>query len=94
MLRRLQGSGAQLTAAEDWPAVPAPTESNWREAIRSLHQLNDQLRDAVLRFSPLQLDQPLVAESPYTAYTQFIGVTQHDLYHAGQITLLKKAAHT
>jgi mannose-6-phosphate isomerase-like protein (cupin superfamily) len=27
----------------------------------------------------------------YTAYTQFIGITQHDLYHAGQIVLLKKA---
>jgi hypothetical protein len=29
---------------------------------------------------------------PYTAYTQFIGTTQHDLYHAGQIVLLKKTA--
>jgi len=37
------------------------------------------------------LDQPLVSETPYTAYTQFIGVTQHNLYHAGQMALLKKA---
>jgi hypothetical protein len=33
----------------------------------------------------------LVPEAPFTAYTQFIGVTQHGLYHAGQIALLKKA---
>jgi hypothetical protein len=28
---------------------------------------------------------------PYSAYTQFIGITQHNLYHAGQIALLKRA---
>ena len=38
-----------------------------------------------------RLDDPLVPEAPYTAYTQFIGVTQHNLYHAGQIALLKRA---
>jgi hypothetical protein len=27
----------------------------------------------------------------YTAHTQFIGLTQHDLYHAGQIAILRKA---
>jgi hypothetical protein len=36
----------------------------------------------------------LVAQPPYTAYTQFIGITQHDAYHAGQIALLKKALQT
>jgi len=38
-----------------------------------------------------QLDDPLVPEVPYTAYTQFIRVTQHQPYHAGQIALLKRA---
>jgi len=27
----------------------------------------------------------------YSAYIQFCGTPQHDLYHAGQIILLKKA---
>ena len=26
-----------------------------------------------------------------SAYEQFVGVTQHDLYHAGQIVLLRRA---
>jgi Glyoxalase/Bleomycin resistance protein/Dioxygenase superfamily len=38
-----------------------------------------------------RLDLPLVPESPCTAYTQRIGITQQDLYHAGQIALLKRA---
>jgi hypothetical protein len=71
--------------------VPEPSEENWRETVRALKQLNAELRQAVRSFPPERLDEPLVAEAPHTAYTQFIGVTQHGLYHAGQIALLKKA---
>jgi uncharacterized damage-inducible protein DinB len=92
VLRRLDGEDAQLTPAEDWPPVPAPTGAAWREAVESLIELNRRVRAAVLRFDPARLDQPLSAGVPYTAYTQFIGITQHDLYHAGQIVMLRKAA--
>ena len=51
----------------------------------------EALRQAVRDFPEERLDEPLVPEPPYTAYTQFIGVTQHNLYHAGQIALLKRA---
>jgi uncharacterized damage-inducible protein DinB len=91
VLRRLAGDGRQLTKSEDWPALPAPSAENWRDTTRVLKQLNDELREAVKSFPGERLDQPLVPEAPYTAYTQFIGVTQHNLYHAGQIALLKKA---
>jgi uncharacterized damage-inducible protein DinB len=91
VLRRLEGDGTQLTAEEDWPPVPAPTAAAWQDAIRELHELNLRIRRAVHDFDPAHLDEPLVAESPYTAYAQFIGLTQHDLYHAGQIAILKRA---
>jgi hypothetical protein len=45
----------------------------------------------VAGFDPARLGRPLVADSPYSAFAQFIGLTQHDLYHAGQIALLKRA---
>jgi len=44
----------------------------------------------VRHFPDERLDDPLVPEAPYTAYTQFIGITQHNLYHAGQIAMLKR----
>jgi uncharacterized damage-inducible protein DinB len=91
VLRRLRGDSRPLTSDEDWPAVSEATASNWQDTIRSLRQMNWELRQAVLRFNPDQLDEPLVADPPYTAHTQFIGITQHDLYHAGQIAILKKA---
>lgn len=91
VLRRLQGDGRQLTPEEDWPAVVSATADRWRDTVRTLHGLNEELRRAVRDFSDERLDAPLVAEAPYTAYTQFIGITQHNLYHAGQIALLKRA---
>jgi uncharacterized damage-inducible protein DinB len=91
VLRRLAGDGRQLTLAEDWPPCPAATDDNWRKAVQDLTRLDEELRQAVRSFPEERLDLPLVPESPYTAYTQFIGVTQHNLYHAGQIALLKRA---
>src|SRR5206468_340151 len=91
VLRRIHGNDQPLSPEEDWPAVPPPTASNWQDAVRSLRQLNEELRQALRTFSPDRLDEPLVVTPPYTAYTQFIGITQHDAYHAGQIAVLKKA---
>jgi hypothetical protein len=53
--------------------------------------LNEELRRAVSSFSAEGLDESLVQAPAYSAFVQFIGITQHDLYHAGQIVLLKRA---
>jgi uncharacterized damage-inducible protein DinB len=94
VLRRLSGDGRQLTPAEGWPSCAPPTEENWRRAVQEVTSLNQELRQAVRGFPEERLDKPLVPEVPYTAYTQFIGVTQHSLYHVGQISLLKRALGT
>jgi len=88
VLRRLRGDGRQLAPEEDWPMPSAP----WPAPIEMLKGLHEELMRALATFPEQGLDAPLVRESPYTAYTQFIGVTQHNLYHAGQIALLKKPA--
>lgn len=91
VLRRLRGDPSPLTPAEDWPPVPEPTADNWRAGVDGLRALNEEVRRAVTWFDPDRLDRPLLADPTYTAYVQFIGLTQHDLYHAGQIALLKRA---
>jgi uncharacterized damage-inducible protein DinB len=91
VLRRIRGDGAPIRAAEDWSLVPPATEASWQEAVDDLRRVNGELRDAVRAFPAGRLDEPLVPDPPYTAYVQFIGITQHDLYHAGQISLLKRA---
>jgi uncharacterized damage-inducible protein DinB len=91
VLRRMRGDGRQITPAEDWPPMAKPTDANWQEAIAALRGRNEAMRHALLRFDPSHLVAPLVPDPPYTAYEQFIGLTQHDLYHAGQIALLVRA---
>jgi uncharacterized damage-inducible protein DinB len=90
VLRRLKANASPLTPDEDWPTTPEPTAANWQIAIEDLRALNEQIRREVARFDAARLDQPLIADPPYTAHTQFIGLTQHDLYHAGQIAILKR----
>jgi uncharacterized damage-inducible protein DinB len=90
VLRRLNGHATDLSPEEDWPTVDAPTAANWSAALNVLRSLNQQLRAAVQRFNEDSLDH-LLGSAKYSAYSQFIGVSQHDLYHAGQIVLLRRA---
>ena len=91
VLRRIGGDGRQLSPEEDWPTPSEPTEDAWQREVESLFALNRRLREAVATFPATHLDDPLVPDPPYSAFTQFIGLTQHDLYHAGQIMLLRRA---
>ena len=91
VLRRLDGDAAPLLHDEDWPALPDPTDANWQRDVASLHALNARLRAAVRDFPIERLFESLIADPPFTAFTQFVGLTQHDLYHAGQIVLLRRA---
>src|SRR5688500_16285093 len=89
VLRRVRGEGTQLSPEEEWPPVPERSSENWRQNQHTLDQLNQQLQGAVRAFPAERLSLELGSE--YTAYTQFCGAPQHDLYHAGQIVMLKKA---
>src|SRR3972149_4072139 len=80
---------AQLSPEEEWPPMPACSSEAWRESQHALEELNQQLQRAVRAFPAERLPQQLGSE--YSAYTQFAGTPQHDLYHAGQVVLLKKA---
>ena len=89
VLRRVRGERATLLPEEEWPPVPASSPGAWRESQRVLEELNEQLQGVVRAFPAERLPQELGSE--YSAYTQFAGTPQHDLYHAGQVVLLKKA---
>ena len=88
--RRLEGDSAQLTDAEDWPGLGGD-ERAWAELLARLEAGNRALRDAILAYDDARLDQPPGA-SRTSAYALMHGVIHHDLYHAGQIAVLKKGA--
>lgn len=89
-LARLQGERAELTDAEDWPAVMEITEDAWQRCKSTLADGNQKLRDALTSLDEQRLDEPILPGMP-SVYVTVQGVVQHDLYHAGQIAILKKA---
>ena len=88
--RRLRGDRAQLTDAENFPAVRDSSERAWEEARRSIKQAHEELRSAILLLDDSRLDQPII-EGMSSIYVTLHGIIQHSLYHAGQIAILKKA---
>ena len=88
--RRLRGDRAQLTDAENFPAVTDSSERAWEEARRSIKQAPEELRSAILLLDDSRLDQPII-EGMSSIYVTLHGIIQHSLYHAGQIAILKKA---
>jgi len=90
VLRRLQGDPAQLTDAENFPAVTDSGKQAWEEARESIKQAHAELRNAILLLDDSRLDEPII-ENMSSIYVTLHGVIQHSLYHAGQIAILKKA---
>jgi Protein of unknown function (DUF664). len=84
---RLRGQVKEPTAEEDWPDVARLT---WAAAVDELDRAESHLSDAVARLSIDDLDT-IAAGKDYTVYVMLHGVIQHNLYHAGQVALLKKA---
>jgi uncharacterized damage-inducible protein DinB len=88
--RRIEGEeGITITPEVDWPPVVATDEGAWREALGRLEAAHADLERTVGGLGDDALDRK-AAGSPSTAYVLLHGVAQHDLYHAGQIALLKK----
>ena len=90
--RRLAGDRAQIALAspEDWPPVGDQSEAAWEQAKAALDRGHRALCDAIARVPESRLDEPIL-EGMSTVYVTLHGIIQHDLYHAGQISMLKKA---
>ena len=74
----------------DWPPVTAIGEAEWLETLNRLRTAHQDLRATLRSLDEAQLDErPCPEASP--RHVQLHGAIQHDLYHAGQIALLKKA---
>lgn len=90
--RRLAGDamGSFARKPSNWPAVPeTPDQTIWKVDIRLLESEHRLLREAVRTLPPAKLE----ARSPQGVWTnaeEIHGIAAHDLYHTGQIQLIKK----
>lgn len=91
VLRGVKGEAiGPMPDAENFPLVDDASEEAWRKTIEKLKQGNEALREAIMTLEDERLSEIVVGTS-YSIYFMLHGVIQHDLYHAGQIALLKKA---
>jgi uncharacterized damage-inducible protein DinB len=88
--RRIAGEKFDVTPADDWPPFAGSPEA-WKAALAGLERSHPALLDGLAALPPSRMDQPAVPGGS-TCYHQLMGVVQHDVYHAGQISVLKKGA--
>lgn len=88
--RRLTGaprSTFPLQGSDWFERNPGGSERVWREDIALLERMHGELRDAIAAC----LDSRLEARSGSVTFLDLIsGIAAHDVYHAGQIQLLKR----
>jgi uncharacterized damage-inducible protein DinB len=92
--RRLEGDPAQLGDDENFPPVNDSSEAAWERTKQHLKDNHQRLLNAIATLDDSRLDQPILDSSEIsfsTVYVTLHGGVQHDLYHAGQIAILKKA---
>ena len=90
--RRAGGEAVELSDEQNFPSVKDASEAAWRQAVESAKQTHNQLIKAVAAFPDSRLQDlvPGKAEKYHNFFYMFSGIVQHELYHAGQIALLKK----
>jgi uncharacterized damage-inducible protein DinB len=68
-----------------------PAATDWLKTLADLNESQSQLRAALRNFPVTKLFEPVPHGSyQYTFYTLIHGIMHHDLYHIGQIALIKK----
>jgi uncharacterized damage-inducible protein DinB len=89
-LRRLAEEKCQPTGLADFPLVSGVAQSAWRKAVAETKRTHESLVRTVAALPDSRL-RDRVPGKRYDFYHLLHGVAQHELYHAGQIAILKKA---
>jgi hypothetical protein len=89
--RRILGErrGSFAIKGSNWFAPAETTAAAWRRDAQLLVETHQSLRAAIAGVSPDQLHNRLPG-AKVTYFFLISGVASHDIYHAGQIQLLKR----
>ena len=87
---RLGGKKYQPSGTDNFPLVSKVTEAAWRKAVAEAKRTHDKLVKTVATLPDSRLRERVPGKR-YDFYHMLHGIAQHELYHAGQIAILKKA---
>lgn len=90
--RRMTGVAVVLSDEENFPPVTDTSDAAWRKTLGHVRRVHDELIEAVSDFPDSRLAEQIPGKrgAHYNFYYMLHGLAQHELYHAGQIALLKK----
>lgn len=89
--RRIGGEVVDADEVKQWPEAVDAGEGAWQRELDDLERAHMALLEAVGALGVEDLERP-VPGNPYNVYVLLHGLVQHNLYHAGQVALLKKVA--
>lgn len=90
VLRRIGGEKLQLKAEENFPPVQQVSEKTWQQAVAQVRRAHESLTKTVEKLNDSRLGDRVPGKR-YDFEFMLHGVVQHELYHAGQIAILKKS---
>jgi uncharacterized damage-inducible protein DinB len=95
VVARIGGKRPGMPEQGDWQTVTDTRPEAWQKTLDALDASHDALASVVRNLSDADLDRSLGTDvSPTGGSTIGLtlhGIVQHDAYHAGQISLLKKS---
>lgn len=73
------------------PEMNFPSATDWPEAAHNLRTSQERLLEALSSMPASRLEEQVPGrEPPLTFYTLVHGIIHHDLYHAGQIMIIRR----
>ncbi|MGZ3872203.1 MAG: DinB family protein [Mucilaginibacter sp.] len=94
VMDRMNGMAAQMPSSGDWPDPGTPDEQKWQNYVNDLKLVNVNLLGVIQHFPEDQwaeLINDTRDSEPVTTYEELInGFIQHQVYHAGQISILNR----
>jgi hypothetical protein len=85
VVKKLKGDVAYKVTEE----LNFPQPDNWESTLNELYESQNELLAAIETFAPANLEEQVPwTQEPFSYYAIII---HHDLYHIGQINLIKKA---
>jgi len=90
VLKKLEGDktfNIVIDGENDWDAVLVNSEEEWQNLIRSLQSSQNKLLQSLSKYSDELLQQQVPGKA-YIFGPILASISQHDVYHLGQIAML------
>ena len=84
----LSGVYPEVPPEKDWPPM-GESEEEWQESKQKLGEAVNVLTTAISKMSDKKYDEIIIGKD-YDYNTMLYGVLNHNLYHMGQLSILKK----